>query len=69
MQAGSLIRWQPISPASLIALTIAFWRIRSAAVAAAPAIWERMYACVAADVNPPLFAGEVADLDVGVDLR
>ena len=26
-------------------LTMAFWRIRSAAVAAAPAIWERMYAC------------------------
>jgi hypothetical protein len=26
-------------------------------------------ALVGADVNPPLFAGEVADLDAGVDLR
>jgi hypothetical protein len=42
MQDGSLIFWQPISPASLIALIMAFWRIRSEAVAAAAAIWPRM---------------------------
>ena len=29
----------------------------------------RAAAPVAADVNPPLVAGEVADLDLGVDLR